>query len=198
MENMKVCRHHLVWRRLTVVETFHSEPEMSTGCQYSSSWGLWKSAPNFMAIHPVDIEIFRSGPKWRTNKPTNWLTNGLTNKLILIPSLKKHEFIVPSENGNPCQITWHEHLIYSLSKSAYITCYLHTTDTRRDATNTRESCRSQQERHPFTAALSLEHMLTLLSTAAAVTEQLVSRMATKGKKEKQSASKCHTPTARLY
>lgn len=43
---------------------------------------------------------------------------------------------------------------------------------------------------PFTVAVSLEHMLTLLSTATAVTQQLVKRVATKGKKEKQSASEC--------
>ena len=38
-------------------------------------------------------------------------------------------------------------------------------------------------------------MLTLLSTAAAVAEQLVKRLATKGEKEQQSASKCHTTPA---
>lgn len=89
-------------------------------------------------------------------------------------------------------------VLNSLSKSAYIPCYLQTTDTRKDAHKHTRKLQLQQESLPFTAALSLEHMLTLLSTAAAVTEQLVSRMATKGKKEKQSASKCHTTPARLY
>lgn len=26
-------------------------------------------APDFMVIHPVDVEIFQSGPKWWSNQP---------------------------------------------------------------------------------------------------------------------------------
>ncbi len=28
------------------------------------------SKPNFMAMHPIVVEIFQSGPKWWTDQPT--------------------------------------------------------------------------------------------------------------------------------
>ena len=34
-------------------------------------WGPYMSVQNFMAIHPIVVEIFQSGPKWWANHHTN-------------------------------------------------------------------------------------------------------------------------------
>ncbi len=44
-------------------------------------WGTWTSVQNFMAIHPIVVEIFHSGPKW-------WID------LVTLPSLEIKMFLI--------------------------------------------------------------------------------------------------------
>ncbi len=59
-------------------------------------WGPWTSARNFMAIHPVDVKIFQSGPKWLTDKQTDQHCRPL--KLATMANAKRRHIRIITRN----------------------------------------------------------------------------------------------------